>query len=270
MALIYVAKLWNCCFFVSLQCTIMWFRKHLWNPSCRTAWHKCYLQPKDLDMVDWALTAWQLRVFNSPWRILPWMVQIHCMSLVAQSFPTSYCNALTTCNWLWHLPFLTHTRLSTFLWCTAHFFTFSGLLNMKKKTYRPALYIKAAWYMSKEEPLNAKKSWPIWAEMYTVQCCTNIERRKSAICQTAYGCTVADELCCVTHISSWKTDHSLPALVNPLEITRYFHMEAVSVEVPYSLYVPCPARGLQNSISVATIFHRCSKKQHIFYTDGST
>lgn len=40
-----------------------------------------------------------------------------------------------------------------------------------------------------------------------------------SICQTAYGCTVADELHCGTDISPLKTDHSLPALVNPAEFT---------------------------------------------------
>lgn len=57
------------------------------------------------------------------------------------------------------------------------------------------------------------------------------KEKKSQICQTAYGCTVADESRCVTYvyIIPGDTDHSLPALVNPPEITHDISIGRLSV-----------------------------------------
>lgn len=55
------------------------------------------------------------------------------------------------------------------------------------------------------------------------------KEKKSWICRTAYGCTVADESRCRIYIILGDTDHSLPALVNPPEITHDISIGRLSV-----------------------------------------
>lgn len=96
------------------------------------------------------------------------------------------------------------------------------------------------------------------------------KEKKIQICQTAHGCTVTDELHCVTYISSWESQTTVFLLwLTPQNHTWYFHREAVRVEIPHSFSAPCLPWGLiLCSFKCLNIFHRCSKRHGVCYTGG--
>ena len=91
------------------------------------------------------------------------------------------------------------------------------------------------------------------------------KRKESWICRTARGCTVADESCCVTYISPWKTQTTVFLLwLTPPESHMIFSTGRLSVLKDRTLYTL--RVHLETASNAWNVFHRCPQSATACFT----